>query len=306
MELKTADSQSIKSFLQNLHISPPDSHKGMNGRILIIGGSTLFHAASLWAAEVASQFVDMLHYSSTTENSEIFVKLKSQFRNGIIVQRKDLPSYVEEDDAILIGPGMVRDDRPTQDPVINSFEDILKIQDEVEYTRSITYYLLHTYPDKRFVIDAGALQMMNPEWLLTLKQPPIITPHQGEFERLFEENVTELSLDQKKEKVKQYAKKYKCVILLKAITDIISDGNEVYTVDGGNAGLTKGGSGDILAGLTVSLFSKNESVQSAILASFIVKSAADKLSEHQGNWYNMAALLSSIPVVLYNLYKEAA
>ncbi len=306
MELKTNDPAGIKPFLKKLHISPPDSHKGMNGRVLIIGGSTLFHAASLWAAEVASEFVDMLHYCSTVENNEIFIQLKTKFRNGIIVQKKDLPSYVEEDDAILIGPGMVRDGRPSENPELKGFEDVLTIQDEAEYTRILTYFLLHNYPNKRFVIDAGALQMMNPEWLLELKQPSIITPHQGEFERLFGENVTGLTLDRKKEKVKEYAQKYKCIILLKAITDIISDGNEVYTVDGGNPGLTKGGSGDILAGLTLSLYAKNDPVISAILASFIEKTAADELSVRQGNWYNMAGLLPYIPEVLHRLFKETA
>jgi NAD(P)H-hydrate epimerase len=77
----------------------------MNGKVLIIGGSTLFHSASLWAAEIASYFVDMVHYSSTVENNEIFLKLKTIFRSGIIVHRKDLLHYVQEDDAILFRAG---------------------------------------------------------------------------------------------------------------------------------------------------------------------------------------------------------
>lgn len=286
MILKTSNPSDIQPFLQKLYISPSDSHKGMNGKVLIIGGSTLFHSASLWAAEVAAQFVDMLHYSSTVENNEIFLKLKSMFRSGIIIKREDLLSYVEEDDAILIGPGMVREG------------------DEGEYTKKLTHDLLHSYPSKRFVIDAGALQMMNPEWLLKLKQPPILTPHQGEFERLFQINVTHLPLEEKKLKVKEYAARYRSVILLKAVVDIISDGTEVYTVEGGNPGLTKGGSGDILAGLAVSLYSKNDPVTSAIVASFVEKTSADELSEHQGNWYNMATLLTRIPEVLHKFHNN--
>ena len=86
----------------------PNSHKGQNGRVLIIGGSSLFHSSSIWAAEIASYFVDIVHYSSTKENNEIFLSLKKKFRNGIVVEQKDLDEYVKEDDAILVGPGMLR------------------------------------------------------------------------------------------------------------------------------------------------------------------------------------------------------
>src|SRR4030042_3221729 len=95
-----------KSFIQK-----PDSHKGQNGKILIIGGSSLFHSASIWAAEIASYFVDIVHYSSTVENNEVFLALKKKFRNGIVVSQKDLLHYIQEDDAILVGPGMIREFR---------------------------------------------------------------------------------------------------------------------------------------------------------------------------------------------------
>src|SRR4030042_919344 len=91
--------------LQKLYIPPPESHKGQNGRLLIIGGSHLFHAASLWALQVASRIVDLVHYSSVPENNEIVRNIKSDFRNGIVVPRKDIESYIREDDCILIGPG---------------------------------------------------------------------------------------------------------------------------------------------------------------------------------------------------------
>src|ERR1043165_7891895 len=70
--------------LKNLYVPPSGSHKGQNGKLLIIGGSHLFHAASLWALQIASRVVDMVFYSSVPEN------------------------YIEEADAVLIGPGMLR------------------------------------------------------------------------------------------------------------------------------------------------------------------------------------------------------
>ncbi len=299
MILKTSQPADIKPFLDKLHFPVSDSHKGQNGKALIIGGSTLFHAASLWAAEIASHFLDMVHYSSTEENNEVFLKLKTIFRNGIIVHKKDILWYIKEDDAVLIGPGMVRDEtfqaKSESEP---DFEHIISLENEAAYSHYITQYLIHSFPEKKFVIDAGALQMMNREWLKELKQPAIVTPHQREFHQLFGEDLLHLSTEEKAQKVATYAKEYHCVILLKAIQDIVSDGTETYIIEGGNQGLTKGGSGDILAGLTVALYTKNDPVTSAVIASYMEKLAADELKKDSAYWYNMIELIHKIPKVL--------
>ena len=106
--INSSDSQQIKALFKKLYVPPMNSHKGQNGKLLVIGGSSLFHSASIWAAEIASFFVDMVHYSSTIENNQIMLDLKKKFQNGIVVPRSQLDLYVKEDDAILIGPGMVR------------------------------------------------------------------------------------------------------------------------------------------------------------------------------------------------------
>ena len=111
MLIKTSNNNLIKTFLRKLTLPQPDSHKGQNGRVLIIGGSSLLHSASLWAAEVASHFCDMVHYSSTEENKEIFLSLKKKFHNGMVVPQEKLMNYVKEDNAILVGPGMMREGR---------------------------------------------------------------------------------------------------------------------------------------------------------------------------------------------------
>jgi NAD(P)H-hydrate repair Nnr-like enzyme with NAD(P)H-hydrate dehydratase domain len=98
-KLTTADDSTIHPFIKKLHIPAEHSHKGQNGRVLIIGGSKLFHAASLWAAEIATYMVDMVHYASTLENEQVFLALKTKFHDGIVVSQKDIPSYVSEDDA---------------------------------------------------------------------------------------------------------------------------------------------------------------------------------------------------------------
>lgn len=279
----TRDAEAIKSLIGQLVIPSPDSHKGQNGRVLIVGGSSLFHAASLWAAEVATHFVDMVHYASTTENNEIFLESKRKFRNGIVVSTDQIIEYVKEDDAILIGPGMVR----------GSGEE-----GESKYTRDITKQLLAEFSHKKFVIDAGALQMMEPEWLQSLQEKAIITPHQLEFEKLFKTSISQLSRDEKIQVVVDTAKKYNAVILLKAVIDIISDGETTFVVEGGNQGLTKGGSGDTLAGLCTSLYAKNSAVLSATLSSFFVKRTADELFKTKGLYYNTTDLIEKLPSIV--------
>ncbi len=301
MKIRTENPETLKPFLDKLYIPSEESHKGHNGKVMIIGGSTLFHAASLWAAEISSHFSDMVHYASTKENNEILTSLKKKFRNGIVVHQNDIPSYIEEDDAILIGPGMVRSELTNGEFVINNFDDVLQISDEAEYTAAITKYALSHFPDKKLVLDAGALQMMKLEWLENRNALPILTPHQLEFERLFGIRITELSMEEKIKTVQEQAKKHHCVILLKAIRDIVSDGETVVTIEGGNQGLTKGGTGDVLAGLIVSLYAKNDPVTSSVIASFLEKKAAGKLMSSKGLWYNVADLIETIPTILKEL-----
>lgn len=272
MIISTSDVDSIKPFLKKIYIPAADSHKGQNGRVLIIGGSSLFHSASIWAAEVASHLVDIVHYASTAENEKVFLSLKKKFHNGIVVPQKKLFDYVAEDDAVLVGPGMMRED------------------EEGEYTARLVKELIEKFPNKKFVFDAGALQMMKKEWLLNLKTLPILTPHALEYEGLFGK--------QSPEKV---AKEYNCVILLKKIEDIVTDGKTTITVVGGNQGLTKGGTGDLLAGLCLSLYAKNDPLTSAVLASYILKHTADRLSKRAGYWYNVSNLIDEIPSTLQGL-----
>lgn len=298
--IKTSESESFSSFFETLVLPQSDSHKGQNGKLLVVGGSSLFHAASLWAAEVSSHFVDMVHYSSTKENEEIFFSLKKKFRNGIIVSRKDLFNYAAEDDAVLIGPGMVRDDMLKHEDLVPK-DELFELQNEASFTYFVTQHLIQDLPFKKFVFDAGALQMMEAEWLLKLKTKPIITPHQLEFERLFATSIQELSLEEKSKIVQQKAKEFNVVIMLKAVNDIVSDGEEVYSIEGGNAGLTKGGTGDVLSGLTASLYTKNDPLQSALIASILLKKSADILSLTKGYWYNVDDIIEQIPLTLKKL-----
>lgn len=304
MLIKTSNPKSIESFVKKLILPQSSSHKGENGKLLIIGGSSLFHAASLWSAAVASRIVDIVHYSSTEENKQIFINLKSKFVDGIVIKQKDLISYIKEDDCVLVGPGMIRGkiiakaNRSTY-----QFNDLLSIKDEPTYAYYLIKYLIENYPEKKFVFDAGALQTMEKNWLPKLKETPILTPHQIEFQTLFGIKIKNLPQDKKKEIIRNQAQKFHCLLLVKAIDDIISDGKEVFEIQGGNAGLTKGGTGDVLAGLIAGFYTKNQPMTSAVLSSFIIKKSAEELFNQSGFFYNATDLVYQIPKTIKKILK---
>ena len=304
------------SDLKSLYLPLSDSHKGQNGRLLIIGGSHLFHAASLWALKVASRIVDLVHYSSVLENNEIVQKSKEEFRDGIVIPRADIESYIEEDDAILIGPGMTRAEssRITNYELrITNLEQLKDIQDEGIQTMVLTNYLLKKYPHKQWVIDAGALQMVD---IGLIPKNAILTPHQGEFAGLWEKAVShQLSafsqVEDLKDQVKLFAKHYQCIVLVKGEVDVVCNGGECdgricvpgeyREIRGGNSGMTKGGTGDVLAGLIAALATKNDPFLATIAGSFINKQAGDALYKTVGPFFNASDLADEIPKVMKNL-----
>ena len=306
------------TYLKNLYLLSKDSHKGQNGKLLIIGGSHLFHSASLWSLKVASRIVDLVHYSSVEENNKIVQKLKEEFLDGIVVPRAEIESYIEEDDCILIGPGMVRTEtsnakaqsaswRTNPQLKSQSLKDIEKIGDEGVQTYYLTKYLLLKYPKKKWVIDAGALQMMEPEWI---PENAILTPHHREFELLkskiqnsnFKPNPKfKFQNKQIEEQVKMFAKEYKCVVLLKGEKDIVASKDQLEIIEGGNSGMTKGGTGDVLAGLVAALYCKNDAFTSAVAASIINKKAGEDVYQKMGFWFNASDLADQIPQTMKSL-----
>src|SRR3989304_6704475 len=129
-----------------------------------------------------------------------------------------------------------------------------------EETKKITDTLLSKYPHKQWVIDAGALQMLE---VSLIPRNPILTPHSKEFDDLWIRYQTkgsklpsgQLSVE---DKLKLFAQSHQCIVLLKGPVDIAVAGGdcdekickpfETRTLDGGNAGMTTGGTGDVLAG----------------------------------------------------------
>lgn len=282
--------------LELVRTASSGSHKGQNGKLLIIGGSELFHAASAWSLQVAARIVDMVFYSSVPENNELIKEAKRFFWDGMVVPRTELLSYLEEADCVLIGPGMTRQSPIPPKRSREQWESMS--QEDVHWNEStweITNWLLAHYPQKRWVLDAGALQMVDSD-LFTASM--IITPHKGEFSQLFGETCTE------EHARAQSPAHNNLTILAKGERDLVVQGDKFLAVSGGNAGMTKGGSGDVLAGLVAALYCKNSAWISAVSGSFFCKSAGDALFKEKGTFYTTSELAEEIPRTMHTVLRE--
>ncbi|MGA3291558.1 MAG: NAD(P)H-hydrate dehydratase [Candidatus Microgenomates bacterium] len=266
-------------FLKKLYIPSPNSSKGQNGRVTIIGGSKLFHGAPLFALTTASRIVDMVFFASPEPSvGAVADQVKSKLFSFIWVPWEETEDYIRKSDAVLIGSGMMR---------YKSEEEKTKgerLDNEGTKTKNITEDFLKKFPEKKWVIDAGSLQVLDPIWIPNMA---ILTPNKREYKMLFGELNPEKA-----------AEKYNCVIVLKDQLARVCSPNNCIDVAGGNAGLTKGGTGDVQAGLTVALLTKNDPFLAASSAAFIVKEAADKLYEKVGTFYSADDLARKIPELL--------
>lgn len=275
-------------ILKKLYIPPSSAHKPQSGSVMLIGGSQLFHAASLWSLTIISRIVDMTFYASVDANNEIVQKAKEEFRNGIVVPRNKIDEYIKNADVVLIGPGLPR-------------EEGLESGDDD--TKELTEKLLKNYPDKKWVIDGGSLQVLDPDILLELKTMPILTPHQREFELLksrIKNEELKIQIENAKidEQAEIFAREFKCVVLLKGEKDHVAFPSDSVEISGGNSGMTKGGTGDVLAGLVAALYAKNDAFLSACAASYINKKAGESLFERVGYYFNASDLADEIPKVM--------
>jgi len=260
-----------------------------NGQITIIGGSKLFHGAPLLSLKVASRIVDMVFFATPEPSvGKVAEQFKSKLFSFIWVPWDEVDSYIQKSDSVLIGPGFMR----YKSEVKNSKLKIKNyVDEEGEKTKEITKHFLIKYPNKKWVIDAGSLQVIDPE---LLPKGCVVTPNNKEFEMLFK-------VKSQRSIVKSMAEKYNCIINSKGPQNIVCSPTECVEIKGGNAGLTKGGVGDVLAGLSVALLAKNEPFLAAASASFIAKAAADELYKKVGTNYNADDLASQIPETLHKL-----
>lgn len=271
------------SELRNLYHPDKNSSGEDNGQITIIGGSSLFHGPPFLAIQSSSQIVDMVFFASPHEPlRDVVANLKSKISSFIWVPFEEVEDYIAKSDAVLIGPGFMRARSEKANGNDNNNSD-----EAYKLSRSITERLLLKFAHKKWLIDAGSLQTMDKQWI---PENAILTPNRKEFKMLFGD------MDPK-----TAAEKYKCIIVLKGPVTFVYSNDETIEVHGGNAGMTKGGTGDTLAGLTVGLLAKNEPILSATVGAYVVKAAGDELHKKQGVYFSADDLAEEIPKTLFRL-----
>ncbi len=230
------------------------SHKGQNGVILVIGGSRTYHGAPILAALAAVRFCDLVYFASTIDNNALLKKMKLSSPNIIAIPKSRFNFALSHADCVLVGNGMDAD----------------------ASTKKMVEKILRT--KKKCVIDAAALRVLP---LPRLHSKVILTPHTGEFKSAFgipasEKNAIAMS------------KKYNCTILLKGKRDVAASMGNVAHISGGNAGMTKGGTGDVLAGLLCAIYSRTDSpLSAAYTASVLNKKSGEILFRCYG--YNFSS-----------------
>lgn len=279
--------------LKKLYGPGANSSKEDNGKVTIIGGSSLFHGAPILALKIASQIVDMVFFASPEPSvGKVAKKIKGKLSSFIWVPWGEREECIKKSDAVLIGPGLMRYHQ-TKNPRCQT----QRVCDQTgEKTKQITHQLLQKFPQKQWVIDAGSLQVMDTK---LIPKNAILTPNKKEFKMLFGRGPDKAP----EQIVAELAKKYQCTIVLKKVETIVCSPKECVVIKGGNAGLTKGGTGDVLAGLAVALAAKNPPFLAACTASFIIKKASDKLYRKVGFAYNADDLAEETPEVLGEYFR---
>lgn len=137
--------------------------------------------------------------------------------------------------------------------------------------------LLNENHDKKWVLDADALNIvaLNKTWLTQLPPNTILTPHDGELERLVGAWHSD---DEKINKVQSLASQIKGVIVVKGAYTLIVSKEQVWINTSGNPGMATAGSGDLLSGIIGGLLAQGYSLEKAAIIGVYVHGAAGDLS----------------------------
>ena len=259
------------------------SRKGDNGIVLVIGGSYIYHGAPILSSLAALRCGTDLVYTSvpkinvsatraTSPNLIVIPLVDQKLTLGSV--KKLVGALPRNLHSATIGMGLAIQEKNSLLYLVKSLLD----------------------RDVRLSLDASALI---PEILpLLAKKNVVVTPHSGEFNRLF----GDVPSDSKNERIKlveKYALDNAVTILLKGPTDIISNGDTTYLCEKNTPAMTVGGTGDVLSGLVAGLLSQNRnSLESAAAASFICSLAGKEVQEKLGLHMTSMDLINFIPTVM--------
>ena len=246
-----------------------NAHKGNFGRILLLCGSLGYTGAAYFAAMGALRTGAGLVYLGVPEsiyaieagklNEPVIFPLPDQ---GGRLDKSAIPEILERlprMDAVLIGPGLGLGTGP-----------------EAVLTAVLTHAACPV------VVDADGITLLvrHMDILRGRMAPTVLTPHDGEFARLFgpvgEDRMAS---------ARAAALDSRSIVLLKSHRTCITDGTRDYRTTTGNPGMATGGSGDVLAGILASLLGQGlEPLEAAACAAWLHGKAGDLCAEDLGEY----------------------
>ena len=264
------------------------AHKGDAGRLLLIAGSRGMTGAAVMAAQAA------LRSGCGLLTAHLPAACTTAFHAQITEAMSDADPHPEHNsrltrdipaDALLLGCGL------------GTHAD----------TAALLHDLAERYHDRPMVWDADALNLLAADPALQAKLPPasVLTPHPGEFIRL-----AGRPLAHDRERIaaaRDLAARLHAVVVLKGKYSIISAPNGDTLINPtGNAGLAKGGSGDVLAGIIAALLAQGyPPFTAAAIGSYLHGLAADIALTHSHLTSLTASdLIAAIPAALQNLFPD--
>lgn len=258
----------------------PFAHKGDFGRTLLLCGARGFTGAAYLAAMGALRSGGGLVFLGVPESIYAIeaVKLNEAVvfplpDRGGMLSMEAIPEILDRIlgmDAVLIGCGL----------------------GQSEGTREVVEAVLRS-ADCPVVLDADGINVLREHMDVVRgrQQPTILTPHDGEFRR-----IGTLSQD-REASAKALAKDTGAIVLLKGHRTIITDGENTYINTTGNPGMAVGGSGDLLAGIIVSLLGQGIApLEAAACAAWLHGAAGDRCAEEMGQYGMLPTdMLNALP-----------
>lgn len=231
----------VVTSLPRLEPRPPESHKGDFGRAVLVGGSRgmsgAIALAGMSALRGGAGLVRLavpdpcLETVAQFEPSYMTQALPSDDRGRLsLAAWEPLLESVVDATCVALGPGVGRS------------RDI-----EMLVSRLYRHFV------QPMIVDADGLNALAavPEVWGANAGPRILTPHPGEFRRLF--GATARDRNEQEEQASEFARRVGAVVVLKGSRTLVTDGRRVYRNATGNPGMATGGSGDVLTGLVAAL-----------------------------------------------------
>ena len=247
-----------------------DGHKGDFGRLLIVAGCQRMPGAALLATGAALRSgcgLVTLHSTERALQAATVAYPAAKLSEDPREYVSEIPN-LDKYDAIAVGPGLGQE-AETQ----SALSDLLRVVRD--------WNDIHPDKQKKLLLDADALNYLalHPDMLSILPRDTVLTPHAGELGRLLAMDPASIS----EESILDFCQKTSCVLVRKGLhTRIYTSAGRCYENSTGNAGLAKGGSGDVLTGLIGGLLARGyDALTAAELGVWIHGAVADYLTQER-------------------------